>query len=57
MTIEVKQLTIRSTVEESSSSNYRNERPMECCSIGLKEEILKDVERLVKQLLRETTDR
>ncbi|MDX1473316.1 DUF5908 family protein [Reinekea sp. G2M2-21] len=57
MTIEVKQLTIRSTVEEPHSAHYRNERTAECCAPGIKEEILKDVERLVKQMLRETTDR
>ncbi len=57
MTIEVKQLTIRSTVEEPHSAHYRSERPAECCALGIKEEILKDVERLVKQMLRETTDR
>ena len=57
MTIEIKQLTIRSTVESGFRGRSDGEAGKTCQASGLKEEILKEVDRLIKQKLRDTADR
>jgi len=58
MTIEVKQLTIKSSVDSNGqSSETKIKTSGHCRADDLKDDILKEVERLVRQVLRETADR